>query len=78
MDNLAASTIQLSRNVKKMLTDIRSLKEEMERSQGEARRAYQLVIRDKMWRLTQLVGVYWRETLDVLNQEEASLHLPVE
>jgi hypothetical protein len=37
-----------------------------------------LVIRDKMWRLTQLVGVYWRETLDVLNQEEASLHLPVE
>jgi hypothetical protein len=54
------------------------LKEEMERSQGEAKRAYQLVIRDKMWRLTQLVGVYWRETLDVLNQEEASLHLPVE
>ena len=45
-----------------IVQNIKDLKGLRDRSTGEVREGYTLVIRDRTWSLQRLVGEFWRET----------------
>ena len=74
MDKIDTMTQELQAKVNKLTEEIRGLKLAVHRTTGEVQQAYHLILGDALWRLTELIGTYWRETLDITNQEERLRH----
>lgn len=64
-DELVSITNDLSKVVSEVCEQIKILKEERSDAVGEVKDAYNLVIKNKVWILQQLIGSYWRNTLNL-------------
>lgn len=64
-DELVSITKDLSAVVAETCEQIKILKDERKDTTGETKSAYNLVIANKVWILQQLIGSYWRETLNL-------------
>jgi hypothetical protein len=64
-DELVSITKDLSAVVSEVCEQIKILKDERKETTGETKSAYNLVIANKVWILQQLIGTYWRETLNL-------------
>lgn len=73
---LSSITKQLSEVVSEVCEQIRLLKEERLDTTGEAKDAYTMVIKNKVWILQQLIGTYWRKTCDLELDKEVSVDVP--
>ena len=78
MELLTTKSMELARTIRRLNNEISELKKELASTTGEARQAYLLVIRDKVWKMTQLIGQFWHLALDVTANEERVLHLPIQ
>ena len=62
---LTSITNDLAKVVSEVCLQIELLKEERTEATGEVKDAYNLVIQNKVWILQQLIGGYWRKTLNL-------------
>ena len=66
MDDLHSKMVALNSLVCSNICYIRDLESKKVGSTGNLKEAYELIIRDKLMKIQNAIGVFWRETLNLV------------